>query len=94
MNTCAQKWCRKLCAFLFDVTWAFGKMWTLSTEYLVKISTVPKCRPKVVCIVCFDPGCFSAVYLYVAVINRNMQAASMQKGDCNDTLIMNNLFAL
>ena len=27
MNNCAWKWCRKLCAFLFAATWAFGKMW-------------------------------------------------------------------
>ena len=26
IKNCVQKWCRKLCAFLFDVTWAFGKM--------------------------------------------------------------------
>ena len=27
MKNCARKWCRKLCAFLFAATWAFGKMW-------------------------------------------------------------------
>jgi len=27
IRNCAQKWCWKLCAFLFEVTWAFGKMW-------------------------------------------------------------------
>ena len=27
IKNCARKWCRKLCAFLFEVTWAFGKMW-------------------------------------------------------------------
>ena len=26
MKNCAGKWCQKLCAFLFDATWAFGKM--------------------------------------------------------------------
>ena len=27
IKKCAWKWRRKLCAFLFEVTWAFGKMW-------------------------------------------------------------------
>ena len=27
IKNCARKWCRKLCAFLFVATWAFGKMW-------------------------------------------------------------------
>ena len=27
MKNCAQKWCRSLCAFLFEATCAFGKMW-------------------------------------------------------------------
>ena len=27
MKNRAQKWCRKLCAFLFEVTYDFGKMW-------------------------------------------------------------------
>ena len=26
MKNCAQKWCRSLCAFLFEATYAFGKM--------------------------------------------------------------------
>ena len=26
IKNCARKWCRKFCAFLFEVTWAFGKM--------------------------------------------------------------------
>ena len=26
IRNCARKWCRKLCAFLLEVTWAFGKM--------------------------------------------------------------------
>ena len=27
MTNCAQKWRQKMCAFLFQVTWAFGNMW-------------------------------------------------------------------
>ena len=27
MKNCAQKWCQKLCAFLFEVTCDFGKLW-------------------------------------------------------------------
>ena len=27
MKNCAQKWCQSLCAFLFEATCAFGKMW-------------------------------------------------------------------
>ena len=26
IKSCAQKWCQKLCAFLFEVTWVYGKM--------------------------------------------------------------------
>ena len=27
MKNCARKWCLFLCTILFEVTWAFGKMW-------------------------------------------------------------------
>ena len=30
---CGQKWCRKLFAFLFVATWAFGKMWGLNLPW-------------------------------------------------------------
>ena len=33
MKNCAQKWCRSLCAFLFEATCAFGKMWAVPSKY-------------------------------------------------------------
>ena len=38
MKNCAQKWCRSLCAFLFEATCAFGKMWQLWIVFETLIS--------------------------------------------------------